>query len=366
MKREYLITVLFFLVAALFFYLFYRLMVPFFTPIAWAAILVIVFYPVYERLQKRIQSSNLTSILMCILVFVIIIGPSIYVLASLVEEASNAVTQLNEFYKEGKLKNILELNIPFFNAIKEKLKDYPQLADFDTETAIKDALSTFTKFIISQASVAITNIGLTLFYFFLMLFSMFFFFRDGDKIIEFLRRITPLRSEQVGILYSHLHGVIQAMMYGGVVIALLQGLLGGLLFFFAGIPSPVMWGTAMAILAFIPVVGPFLIYIPAGIILFFTGSPIKGIIVIGIGILISQTDNFLRPILFTGRSQTHTLMLFFSIMGGIAMFGLLGVVLGPFIAAVFLTLLKMFELQLHPEETSTTIISPTGTGEANE
>lgn len=365
MKRENLITALFFLIVAVFFYLFYRLMIPFFTPIAWAAILVIVFYPLYEKLHRIIKSPNLTSLIACILIFLIIIGPSVYVLASLVDEASDAVTHLNEFYQEGKLKSILTLNIPFVNAIKEKLKDYPQLADFDMETAIKEALSTFTKFIISQARTAITNIGLTLFYFCLMFFTMFFFFRDGEKMIQFLKRITPLKTEQVGIIYSHLHGVIEAMMYGGVVIALLQGLLGGLLFLCVGISSPVMWGTVMAILAFIPVVGPFLVYIPTGIILLLTGSPVTGIIVVTVGMGISQTDNFLRPLLFSGKSQTHTLMLFFSIMGGIAMFGLLGVVLGPFIAAMFLTLLKMFELQLHPELATAPITIPKNEPEEN-
>jgi predicted PurR-regulated permease PerM len=106
----------------------------------------------------------------------------------------------------------------------------------------------------------------------------------------------------------------------------------------------------MALLAFVPILGPFLVYIPAGIIMFLGGSPIKGVLLIVIGVVVvSQIDNFLRPVLFKGKTQTHTLMLFFSIMGGIAMFGLLGVVLGPFIAAVFLALLKMFELQLHPE-----------------
>jgi predicted PurR-regulated permease PerM len=139
-------------------------------------------------------------------------------------------------------------------------------------------------------------------------------------------------------------------MYGGVVMALIQGTLGGVLFAIMGISSAVLWGAVMALLAFIPIVGPFLVYIPAGIILILGGSYIKGILVLAFGTLvISHVDNFVRPLLFTGKTQTHTLMLFFSIMGGIYMFGLLGIVLGPFIAAVFISILKMFELQLHPE-----------------
>ncbi len=181
---------------------------------------------------------------------------------------------------------------------------------------------------------------------------MFFFFRDGESIIKFMKRLTPLTAEQVELMYTHLRKVIEGTMYGGVVVALIQGLLGGILFFIMGISSPVFWGALMAFLAFVPILGPFLVYIPAGIILFVGGSPIKGILLAVIGVVVvSQIDNFLRPMLFSGKTQMHTLMLFFSIMGGIVLFGLLGVVLGPFVAAVFVSLLKVFEVRMHPEDT---------------
>jgi predicted PurR-regulated permease PerM len=349
-KREYVLSALFFLIVAVFFYLFYRLMVPFFTPIAWAAILVIVFRPLYSWLRRKIKSPNLASLIACAIIFLIIIGPTMYLLASLVNEAADAVQHINTAYQSGELKGLLSLDIPFVNVIKDKLKSYPQLADVDFESIIKDAITTITKAIGSQATTVIANITKNLFYFFLMLFTMFFFFRDGDTLIAFMKRLTPLKSDQVTLVYSHLRQVIEGMMYGGVVIALIQGVLGGVLFAIMGIPSAVLWGSLMALLAFIPILGPFLVYIPAGVILILGGSYIKGILLILIGtVVISQIDNFLRPLLFSGKTQTHTLMLFFSIMGGIAMFSLLGIVLGPFIAAVFLSLLKSFELQLHPE-----------------
>lgn len=363
MKKEHFLTALFFLVTAVFFYLFYRLMIPFFTPIAWAGILVIVFYPLYSWLHKKVRSRGLASLISCALIFIIIIGPSIYILASLVSEAATAVQKVNAAYQSGELKSLLSPNIPFADLIKKKLEDYPQLADIDVESIIKDVVSTVTKAIGTQATVVIANITKTLFYFLLMLFAMFFFFRDGDSIIAFMKRVTPLEKEKVGLMYSHLREVIEGMMYGGVVIALIQGLLGGILFFIVGISSPVLWGSVMAFLAFIPILGPFLVYIPAGVILALSGSPIKGILLIAIGtVVISQIDNFLRPMLFHGKTQTHTLMLFFSIMGGIALFGLLGVVLGPFIAAVFISLLKMFELQLHPESEQASILGTQGKG----
>jgi predicted PurR-regulated permease PerM len=350
MKKEYISNTLFFLMVAIFFYLFYRLMIPFFAPIAWAGILTIVFYPLYTRLYKKVRSSTLASLLSCVLIFIIILGPSIYLLASLVNEATSAVQKVNEAYQEGKLEGLFTPITPFLNIIKNKLNSYPQLADVDFVSIVKDAMGSITKAIGSQATTVIANISKTVFYFLLMLFSMFFFFRDGERTIDFLKRITPLDKAQVTYLYSHFRKVIEGMMYGGVVMALIQGVLGGVLFAIMGISSAVMWGAVMAFLAFIPIVGPCLVYIPAGIILILGGSYLKGILIIAIGsLVISQIDSFVRPLLFSGKTQTHTLMLFFSIMGGIYMFGLLGIVLGPFIAAVFISILKMFELQLNPE-----------------
>jgi predicted PurR-regulated permease PerM len=350
MHREYSPAVLYFLFVAIFFYLFYRLMVPFFTPIAWAGILVIVFYPLYSWLYRKLKSRTWASLVSCLLIFIIIIGPSIYLLASLVSEAATALQKLNVAYQSGDLAGLFAPLTPLLDIISKKLEDYPTLADLDFGSIIKDVVATVTRALGSQATTVIANITKTLFYFFLMLFSMFFFFRDGETIIDFLKRVTPVDQSKVSYLYSHFQQVIQGMMYGGVVIALIQGILGGIIFAVMGIPSAVFWGAVMAFLAFIPVLGPFLVYIPAGVILFLGGSYVKGILLIAIGTLvISQVDNFLRPLLFSGKTQTHTLMLFFSIMGGIAVFGLLGVVMGPFIAAVFISILKMFELQLHPE-----------------
>jgi len=140
-------------------------------------------------------------------------------------------------------------------------------------------------------------------------------------------------------------------MYGGVVIALLQGILGGILFWIIGIPSPVFWGAIMAFLAIIPVVGAFIVYVPAGIILVLSGSVAKGIIVILVGsLVISQVDNVIRPYLISGRTSLHPLLLFFTILGGIALFGLLGLIIGPMIAAGFTILLQVFEMRLHPDD----------------
>lgn len=352
MKREYFITAQYFLITAGIVYLFYRLMAPFFLPIAWAAVLVIIFFPGYRWLLTRLKSPALASVIACLLIFVIIIGPSVYMLAALLGEAADALAKVNQLYQSGELKNILTVKLPFWGAIRDKLAAFPQLADMDFETILNNAAAVISEAIGDQATTVIANVGLTILHFVLMLFSMFFFFRDGDRIIAALKRITPLMPEQVADMYGRLHLIIEGTMYGEVVVAVIQGTLGGILFALFGISSPVFWGAVMAFLAFIPILGPFLIYIPAGIFLFFGGSPVKGIALIAIGVaVISQIDNVLRPLLFKGRTRMHTLLLFFAILGGLYLFGLIGIVMGPLIAAVFVSLLRVFEVRLHPDDT---------------
>lgn len=355
MKKEYFFIALFFLIVAIFFYLFYKMMVPFVAPVAWAAILALIFHPLYIKLTHRIKSPNLAAFIVTLVVLFLIIGPAIYLLAALVGEASDAYARLNLAYESGDLKNFISRFSPFFDSLKNKISSaYPQIANMDFETVAKDILGTVTAAIGAKATTVLANITKTVFQFFLTLFSMFFFFRDGDKVINFLKRLTPLDDDQTGTTFSYLKDIVEGTMYGGLLTALIQGALGGILFAIVGIKSAVFWGAVMAFLALLPVLGPFLIYIPAGIILILSGSAVKGIILIVVGtVVVSQIDNIVRPLLFKGKTQMHTLLLFFSLTGGIFLFGLVGMVLGPLITAVFLMLLRIFELKIHPD-----VISP--------
>jgi predicted PurR-regulated permease PerM len=350
MKREYFLISIFFLISAIFFYLFYRIIIPFFSPIIWAAVFAVLFNPLYNRLLKRIHSKGLTSVLMCAIIVVLIIGPLTYLLIALVNEATTAVAKVNEMSKSGELSDLLSFNIPFLDTLREKLSKYYDISTINLNQIVRDAIDSISKVLITQTSWVITNATKSVFYFFLMIFTMYYFFRDGEKIVHRLRRLMPLSPNQISVTFKQLRDIILATMYGGVVVALIQGMIGGVLFFALGIPSPVFWGAVMAFLSIIPFIGAFIVYIPAGIILALTGSYIKALIVILVGtFVISQIDNVLRPFLISGKAALHPLLLFFTIMGGIAMFGLLGVVVGPIIAAIFLTLLKVFEFKLHPE-----------------
>ena len=350
MKREYVLISLFFSIAAIFLYLFYRVIVPFFVPIAWAAVLVILFFPLYEKILPKVRTRGLASLIMCTLIIIIIIGPLTYLFIALVNEASVAVAKVNELSKSGELGRILSFDLPWFDVMKEKLSKYYDISSINLQQLARDSIDSVSSVLVAQTSWLIANGTRTVFYFFLMIFTMYYFFKDGTQIIHTMRRLMPLTPEQVDVTFRQLRDIIAATMYGGVAVALLQGLLGGILFAIVGIPSPVFWGAIMAFLSIIPIVGAFIVYIPAGVILFIGGSYIKGIIVIAVGsFVISQVDSVLRPFLIAGKASMHPLMLFFAIMGGIALFGLLGVVLGPMIAAIFVTILRIFEFKLHPQ-----------------
>lgn len=350
MKREYFLISIFFLISAIFFYLFYQIIIPFFAPIAWAAVFAILFYPLYEKMVRWVKRKGLASVIMCAIIVILIIGPLVYLLIALVNEASAAVAKVNQMSKSGELSHYLSFDLPWFDALKTKLSKYYDLSNVNLDQLIRDAIDTISKVLVAQTSWVITNGTRAVFYFFLMIFTMYYFFLDGDRIIKKLRRLMPLSPEQITITFKQLRDIIQATMYGGVVVALIQGLIGGILFWIVGIPSAVFWGAVMAFFSIIPFIGAFIIYIPAGVILMIGGAYVKGLIVIIIGtVVISQVDNVLRPYLISGKAALHPLLLFFTIMGGIGLFGLLGIVLGPIIAAIFLILLKVFEMRLHPE-----------------
>lgn len=341
------------MIAAAIFYLFYQIIIPFFVPIAWASVLVIIFYPLQTRIQRYVKRRNLRALLMCVLIIVLIIGPITYLFVAVVYQAAGAVARVNELYNSGELKEWLDFDLPVWQSARDMLSQYYDISQIKFDEIAKDAINKVSGVLLNQTTWLIANGTKAVFYFSLMIFAMFYFFRDGERLVAKIRRLLPLTPAQIEAAFKELRDVIQATMYGGVVIALLQGVLGGLLFVIMGIPSPVFWGAVMAFLALIPLVGAFIVYVPAGIILILTGATAKGIIVLLVGtFVISQTDNIFRPLLISGKTSLHPLLLFFTILGGIAMFGLLGLVVGPMVAAGFTILLNIFEMKLHPDDSA--------------
>lgn len=347
MKRENLLAILFLAITAGILYLFYRLLLPFLVPICWAGVFVIILYPLYGRVLQRVKRPVIAALLMTLLVVLLILGPVGYLFVELVQQATAAVQRLNELHQSGQLSRILALDVPWLAGLKERLSAVLDLSKLNLESLAQEGLQKLSGIVLAQTSWLIGNATVVILDFTIMIFTTYYFFKDGPRVVERLRSILPLEPDQTERALAKMREVIEATIVSGVMVALLQGFLGGVLFAIVGIPSAVFWGSVMAFLSIIPFVGAFIVYIPAGIILIVTGSTVKGIVVLLIGtVLVSQVDNFLRPYLMAGRTSMHPLILFFAVAGGISMFGLFGVVAGPLIAAAFVLILTIVELRL--------------------
>ncbi len=173
-------------------------------------------------------------------------------------------------------------------------------------------------------------------------FTLFFFLRDGESIVERLRWLLPVDPSQTDRLLSQAREVIFATVFGNVSVAATQGLLGGLAFLAVGLPSAALWGTVMGVLSLLPLIGATLIWFPAGVWLIANGEVAGGVGLLAFGALvISSVDNFLRALLVGGRTELHPLVVFFSVLGGVALLGAAGVILGPVLFAVAVSLLEM-------------------------
>jgi predicted PurR-regulated permease PerM len=350
-KREHFALAIFFAIAVGIFWLTYRLVAPFLVPICWAAVFAILFYPLYRRLAKRVKRDSLASMLMVLLILVLIIGPMTYLGLALVDESVNAIARVNDLYSSANPKALVPIEVPWLETIKLKLSPYFDVSKINANDVIKQTIDNIGGLIVNKTASFVGNVTKAVLLFLMMLFTTYYFFKNGPAIVHKIKRLVPLGHDKTDLFFNKLRDVIYATMYSGAVIALLQGLIGGFFFWWIGISSALFWGSIMAFLSILPFVGAFIVYAPAGLYYIFTGSVGKGVLVLVVGAVIpSLIEHILRPYLVSGKSSMHPLVLFFSMTGGMALFGLVGLVVGPLLAAAFLTLLDVFEQKLNGHE----------------
>ena len=188
---------------------------------------------------------------------------------------------------------------------------------------------------LGNVASAITN-------FILMLLSIFFFLQGGPEFINGIERFMPLTQKQRERLFSQTRDIIVSTIYGGVVVAMAQAIIGGIAFSLLNVPSPGLSAFALFIAAFVPLLGTFVVWGPLAVYLFLNGAVANGIILVIVGLTaISSVDNILRPLIIRGKVQMPTLAIFFSILGGIHFFGAIGFIMGPLVVALFVSVAQM-------------------------
>ena len=313
------------------------ILLPFYGAVFWGVVLAILFNPLYRRILRATgQRRNLAALVTMLLVIVVVVVPLTFILTALVQETSNVYKRI----QSGEL-NFSILLQQIFDALPEsviKLLERFQLGSL--AALLREVSALITKG--SQLIAAqVLQIGQNTFDFMIgfviMLYLLFFLFRDGSALSHRIKDAIPLAPEHKTELFSKFATVVRATVKGNLLVAMAQGALGGIIFWFLGVPGAVLWGVVMAVLSLLPAVGAGLVWGPVAIYFLATGSVWQGAVLTAYGILvIGLVDNILRPILVGKDTKMPDYLVLLSTLGGLAVFGLNGFVIGPVIAAMFM------------------------------
>ena len=319
-------------------YLCWLMLRPFIGVLGWAAVLVIVFYPVHKRLAKKIKRRGLSALISSLVVIFVVLLPLTFLTMALANELASAARNL-----PVQVNQLVESQAPVTGRVSKWIQEHAAVETQRSQEFIAEQLKGAGAALLGQSLGLMENILSGILKIFFVIFTMYYLFRDGDRIVEALPAVLPLKKSQSEALIARASQVVSAGVYGVVTIAMIQGLLGGLAFWVLGVPSPVLWAVLMTFVCMIPFAGSFLVWLPVSIYLMMTGHWTKAIFLLLWGTLVVSTiDNFLRPKLINNQTQLHELFVFFSVLGGMSVFGLLGIVLGPVVLAITLGLLNTF------------------------
>jgi predicted PurR-regulated permease PerM len=348
MSEKKLRNIFFFGLLGLITILFFYLLKPFFYPLFWAAVIASLFRPLYARLNKKVSRPNLTAVIVLLVVLVIIILPAFLIGTLLVNESMTLYASLNE--GSNPIRDI-------FQKFPDLIRNHAYVKRLHiNEALLVEKLSGGAKEIadfIFTSLKGLTQNTLVFFAMFLvMLYALFFFIRDGERFLKKTYSLFPLGENLERMLYEKFTSAARATLKGTLIIAFIQGTIAGLLFFFVGIEGALIWWILMVFLAVIPGVGCSIVWLPTGIVMLATGHLWEGLTILLTGTLVISTiDNVLRPILVGRDIQMHPILILFSTLGGIALFGFSGLVIGPMIAALFFSFWEMYEQYFEDERT---------------
>jgi len=320
--------------------LFLYLLKPFFFPIFWAAVIAGIFRPLYRRINGRLNRPSLSTAILFLIIVLIIFLPAL-IIGTLVFRES---LQLYETLKPD-AQNI-DRN---FRHIIDALADNPFADLFRINRAFlvektAEVVGGITNYIFVHLKELTQNtIGLIV-KMAIMLYTLFFFIRDGEKFLRMAMRLSNLGMGRESFLYERFIVTARSTLKVTLIIGGIQGILGGLIFIATSVEGALIWGLLMILTAIIPVLGCSIIWAPAGVLMLLTGHIWEGVLILTVGVLvISTVDNLLRPILIGKDVEMHPLLIFLSMLGGIVLFGFSGFVIGPIITSLFLSILQMYE-----------------------
>lgn len=317
----------------------YNVISPFFQPLAWGAILAIFFFPVHLRVRRVIANRSAAAALTLVFALGSLVLPAAWLSITLLNEANAAVRVIPPGFL-GRAADRLE-----------KAAADAAVPIGDIQEQFKARIQEGTAFLASKVTDILSTVIHSLFHLLIFLMTLFYLFRDGPRLMQILKDVAPVGEETRDRMMAEAADMIQATIMSSVVVSIVQGILGGLTFWVLGLPSPLIWGLVLGILAFLPVIGPSLVWAPLGTYMIFNGEPVRGILLIVLGfVFVSSSDKVLRPLLIAGRARLNELLVLVSLLGGLEAFGFIGIILGPVIVATCAGMLKGYREALIDQE----------------
>jgi len=319
-------------------YVCYLLALPFLPALTWALALAILFAASHRAIEATLKRPNLAATISVVIAALIVVAPAIFVAERLVNEAAKGASVIQAQIEAGSAWRGAIAAHPRIAPIAEWLEQQVNLPAIFGNAAswLTNAGASFVRgSVVQLAGVLLT------FYF------LFYFLRDRSLALETLRRLSPMSPAEMDRFFERIADTVHATIYGTVVVAGAQGALGGLMFWWLGLPTPLLWGLVMGLLAVVPVLGAFVVWIPATIFLALDGNWEKAVI-LGVwgGLVVSTIDNILYPMLVGNRLKLHSVPAFISIIGGLSLFGASGLVLGPITATITAMLLEVWRTRM--------------------
>jgi predicted PurR-regulated permease PerM len=328
-------TMLFYGIVAILAYLVFLVFQPFLPALAWAVVIVVVSYHGYERVRRRF-SPTIASLICTLAVTIILIVPTVLVMGAFVRQGVQAVQTIQAQVASGHFDWVNRL----WMEIESKLPDSSQASLGTIISRYSDQAATY---VATRLGAVLRNTAAFLFHLSVTILAIFYLYRDGKLIMARVRAILPFEHQHRDKMIKESHDLIFASVMSSAVAAAAHGILGGLAFGVAGITAPIFWGVMMGFFSLIPLVGSALIWVPASISLISEGHVGAGIaLALFCSVIVGFVDNVVRPWVISGRAEMGGLVVFISVLGGIAVFGLLGVILGPIIVATGTSLLDLY------------------------
>jgi predicted PurR-regulated permease PerM len=324
-------------------YLFYLLVRPFLTDLFVATMTAMIFYPLYKKLLKLFKQWKLFSAGLTILIIILVLLIPISLFSGVITSQSlDLYEKISKGLQDGSIKKAINLKLVYFNLFFDRWQI--NIHTLRLEENVGKFLAAFSEFIYTEMTALARGIAGTFFDLIIVLFISFFLLIDGEKFLREIKVFIPLEAAHHDRILTQLERTIKATLKGSIIVAIVQGILGGIGLWIFGIPSAAFWGVCMVFSSVIPLIGTSIIWVPAAVYLAFTSSfwLAVGLALWGT-LIVSGADNVLRPLLLKGGANLHPLMTFLSVLGGLLYFGFLGFILGPVVLSFLMTLIDIYK-----------------------